>query len=389
MENYLRSGQVAKLLGVHRNTVSSWERKGILKPHHVAENGYKFYTEQQILEFMDMTTEPQRVKSDNDESCIFEETVEMAPDQRECRALTAEYHYYSTAKPIRKLKEIYLNELVEVAVGRTGSVGIKMWIDRNLQVRLLPTAFNTPEYEIHPTDFDIFIIESVRSLRVAGNDEFTAAQLVRHMHGNSNSGISNEEIKKVEERLKFLMTLFIRLEVSEEFSHYPNIPARLRGLSAIQGHLLDLVLLERKDRNNRVRLYFSAPLNCGRYRMPEPGKDVAITHESYSGTIGKETCYNTRLLDVPGLKKTEEALVLTNYLLQKLQGMRKNKKGIKTILFETIEKDCAMVGFTAKKKCKMRKTVFKVLDNCKEQGRVRNYVVVRKGNRYHSLKVEW
>ena len=159
-------------------------------------------------------------------------------------------------------KEIYLNEWTRIEVGKTGYVDIKIWLDKNMHIKLMPTPLNTPEHELHPTDFDIFIIESVRSLKVAGNDEFTAAQLVRHMHGNSVGGISNEEIKRVEERLITMMTWFIRIEMSEEFSHYPNIPEKLKGVTAIQGHLLDLIVLERKDKNNKTRIYFGLPLEC-------------------------------------------------------------------------------------------------------------------------------
>ena len=158
------------------------------------------------------------------------------------------------------------------------------------------------------------------------------------------------------------MTWFIRIEMSEEFSHYPNIPNKLKGVSAIQGHLLDLIVLERKDKNNKTRIYFGLPLNAARYEIPKE-KDVAVTHESYSKTIGKESCYDTKLLDVPGLKKTEEALMLTNYIVQQIQGLKGNRKGINTILFERIEKECGMENFTAKKKCKMRETLFKVMEN--------------------------
>ena len=102
---------------------------------------------------------------------------------------------------MRELKGIFLNELVRVPLGKAGYVDVIMWLDKNMQMKLMPTAFNTPEHELHPSEFDLFIIESVKSLKNAGNKEFTAAQLVKHMHGNSSGGISDEEIQYVEDRI--------------------------------------------------------------------------------------------------------------------------------------------------------------------------------------------
>ena len=48
----MTSGEAAKILGVHRDTITSWDRKGILKAHHVAPNGYKYYTEKQVKNFL-------------------------------------------------------------------------------------------------------------------------------------------------------------------------------------------------------------------------------------------------------------------------------------------------------------------------------------------------
>ena len=406
-EKRLTAPQAAKMLNISSETLRNWGRKGILKPHYVAPSGYRYYTEEQINNFLESYygnyDKAQAVEQTNNEiteivenvngeiiessSANVSKDVSLVP-AGQMKAITANYHYYSTAKPIRRLKEIYLNEWTRIEVGKTGYVDIKIWLDKNMQIKLMPTPLNTPEHELHPTDFDIFIIESVRSLKLAGNEEFTAAQLVRHMHGNSVGGISNEEIKRVEERLITMMTWFIRIEMSEEFSHYPKIPEKLKGVTAIQGHLLDLIVLERKDKNNKTRIYFGLPLNAARYEIPKE-KDVAVTHESYSKTIGKESCYDTKLLDVPGLKKTEEALLLTNYIVQQIQGLKGNRKGINTILFERIEKECGMENYTAKKKCKMRETLLKVMENCKEQGKIKKYEVIKQGNKYHSLKIEW
>ena len=47
-EKFLTSGQVAKMLRVSEGTLRNWAKNGKLKPHHIADNGYKFYLKQKI-----------------------------------------------------------------------------------------------------------------------------------------------------------------------------------------------------------------------------------------------------------------------------------------------------------------------------------------------------
>ncbi len=51
-EKFLTSGDVAKLLNVHRNTLTNWDKTGRLKPHHISATGYKYYSLTQIQSFL-------------------------------------------------------------------------------------------------------------------------------------------------------------------------------------------------------------------------------------------------------------------------------------------------------------------------------------------------
>ena len=50
-EKFLTSGQAAKLLDIHQDTLRNWDKLGKLKPHHISSAGYKYYSEEQILQF--------------------------------------------------------------------------------------------------------------------------------------------------------------------------------------------------------------------------------------------------------------------------------------------------------------------------------------------------
>lgn len=408
-QEYITSSQAAKILGITSRTLGNWDKQGILKPHHVALNGYRYYTEEQIYGFLEgYYNKPEKAQAveieilENTNGEIIElplqemdttENIEGQP--RQSKAIVAKNHYFSTSKLVRKLKEIALNEKVKVNLGKAGYVMVKMWRDKEMQekmmngfqVKIMPTAFNTPEYEIRLTEEDVFIMESVFSLKKAGNKEFTAAQLVKHMHGNGTGGISDEEIKAIEDRVRLMMTWFIRIEVTEEFKHYKNLPKEAREIKAIQGHLLDTVILERQDERGETRISFGFPIN-GCFGIPEE-QDVSAILETYAKATKQMTCFPTSLLSMPGIRKSRTMRILMNYIVKKIQGLKGNKKGIDKILFTTIEKDLYMEDYPAKKKSIMRKFMVTIVENCKEQGLISDYEVIREGNKYESIKIKW
>lgn len=49
--NWLRSGQVAAMLGVTTTTLCNWDRKGILVPERRLEKGHRRYSVAQIEDF--------------------------------------------------------------------------------------------------------------------------------------------------------------------------------------------------------------------------------------------------------------------------------------------------------------------------------------------------
>ena len=56
MSNYYAIGDAAKLIGVTVQTLRNWDRKGKLKPHHVAESGFRYYSQDQINQMIGIRT---------------------------------------------------------------------------------------------------------------------------------------------------------------------------------------------------------------------------------------------------------------------------------------------------------------------------------------------
>ena len=44
------------MIGISSSTLRNWERDGILMPHHKTPTGYRYYSEDQLKEILNMVT---------------------------------------------------------------------------------------------------------------------------------------------------------------------------------------------------------------------------------------------------------------------------------------------------------------------------------------------
>ena len=47
-KKYYSIRKFGELLGVSSQTLRNWDRNGKLHPHHVSDNGYRYYSEEQL-----------------------------------------------------------------------------------------------------------------------------------------------------------------------------------------------------------------------------------------------------------------------------------------------------------------------------------------------------
>lgn len=407
-EKYLKSGEAKKILHVGETTLRNWEKSGKLVPHHVdPKNGYKYYTRKQIHDFNRMrynekNAEEQATSIESSVTLLGEEnksientenknlpnvvnvsevssetkTLQVTAEEVERQAVVAKYHYFSTAKPVRRLTKMFFDEITHVPLGRTGYV----------EVTLISGDFEKPTTE-HPTLLDLSLIEGVVSLKKAGNKAFSVSQLLRHVNGNSRNGCTDEKIAEATKRLRKMMEWRIKIDARPEFEHYKKLPSDVVEKAVFEGHLLDIIYLETTNKRGEKNVMFGFPINeC--FEIPK-NKSVAITHEVYSEVIGKLTCFPTELLNVAGVKMTDQNRIIANYLLQRIQGIKNNRRGIHGILFETLQKDCEIQNFSKQRMYKIREVIVKMLEYWKSQGHIKNYKLIKdKSGTYHSIEIE-
>ena len=423
MDNkYLTSGEAIKILHVNEKTLRNWEKSGKLVPHHKSASGYKYYTRKQLHDFNkqrynethedkfedfqevidESTKSEENVSGDDISNAPSNEVIEMIPKTQQPllsnaeykiateqidsktaveiqkNAVPAEYHYFSTAKPVRRLTEIGVNQSVTIPMGKTGYV----------KVTLISGDVENPKEE-HPTLLDIALIEGVVSLKKAGNEAFSVSQLVRHLNGNSRNGCTDEKIAEVTKRLRKMMEWRIKIDARPEFEHYKNLPENVVEKAVFEGHLLYIIYLETTNWRGEKTIMFGFPVN-NLFRIPED-RNVSITHESYSDAVGKLTCFQTDLLDIKGVRKTQQNNLIANYLLQRIQGMKNknNRLEIHTIKFETLQKVCGLQNCSKQQMYVIREAIVKMLDFWKEKGHIKDYKFVKAiGGAYHSISIE-
>lgn len=49
---YYSIGEFSKLIGKTEQTLRNWDKKEVLKPHHVTESGYRYYSQKQLNHFL-------------------------------------------------------------------------------------------------------------------------------------------------------------------------------------------------------------------------------------------------------------------------------------------------------------------------------------------------
>lgn len=52
VQQFYKIGEFARLIGVSSATLRVWDEKGLLKPHHTSPSGYRYYSEEQLKEYL-------------------------------------------------------------------------------------------------------------------------------------------------------------------------------------------------------------------------------------------------------------------------------------------------------------------------------------------------
>lgn len=102
-QKYLTISAAAKCLDVHPDTLRNWNRSGKFSPHHVSESGYKYYSQEQLNNFLKKYSKSPEM----DTSLVSKDSESKftITPERQSKGIVAKCHYFTTSKPVRYLKK--------------------------------------------------------------------------------------------------------------------------------------------------------------------------------------------------------------------------------------------------------------------------------------------
>ena len=194
-------GKVSKMIGVTAKTLREWDRLGKLKPHHVSDSGYRYYSQAQVNELLRKKEPVKRV-------VVGYARVSSAKQKNDLERQIDSLTTYMLAKgySFEVISDIGsginynkkgLNQLLEMVVSSRVERIVVLYKDRLLRfgyelMENVCNQFNTPIEVIDKTEKteeqelveDLTQIVTVFSCRLNGKRAHKAKQNIKELTGN-------------------------------------------------------------------------------------------------------------------------------------------------------------------------------------------------------------
>ncbi len=140
MDKYLAIGEFASLCGVKKDTIFHYDEIGILKPDHIAGNGYRYYSTDQVMIFEIITT----LKS-----------VGMS---------LKEIRKYSSRQNTKEFLDLLKKKRNELAEAQRRLSDTKEFVDNTIQTIETSLNVNLGEIHLEQSDEEYMVITETPSL---------------------------------------------------------------------------------------------------------------------------------------------------------------------------------------------------------------------------------
>lgn len=441
-EKFLKTGEVAKLLNVTGRTINFWAKNGILVPKHTT-NGYNYYTEQQVSNFL-QTAKNLLPNSQNREKSptIKNKTAKNLENLIQITNQTAKNLLSENSSNINKYNLLYptVNYSAKSKISWLLFVKKEIHIKELKGVETMPIKKNGDTYGalvflkiIKPdpineeffyndsiftqplNEFDRAVYDAVTSLYVAGNTKFSTEDIGRVIAHNPKAVITDNKCLEIANSMLRLNCHYIAIATddsidSSKWYDIENIP-RLKGErkfypkleKCYRGRLLDFRILSSINRvysSSNDNFFFDE-------NIPDEWEILLcpILYE-YAAAKGQVAATPINLLntskdkqnkDLPALNRTQKTNILANFLAREIDTMKKtvnNKRPYsRFILLKTvytldgingIQQDINSIN---KKKFRSRQKLDKLLTRFKENGLIRDYIYHKKQQAVYSAEI--
>lgn len=390
-EKYLKTGEIAKLLGVDRKTIQRWAENGILVPAHKTGAGYGLYTRQQIAELCQSATNLLASATNCDKSPSIKNRTATNLQQAETRFELKN----EASEPEKKSKSIRLipakmlvmtndkltkelfrctpeeyhalfeegGEIVEVKnFPKVGEIITPYWLEL------------IDEYT-DKTPLNIFakaVFTACVSEWIIGNRRTTDGIIFRHITGKprgSNAQPSPAMRELILYCVRKMMCTVLRVNMTEVCKHlnYNNGDPLILNAPILPCKYVEEVI---NGQESRAVIYFydESPL-------------LTIARVKNNQFLSVEP----RLLNISNQSSSSRSISIRHCVIQRVLEIILHK--LKPIIrFDYVLQICGLMDATPKKKCQAIHEVIEIFNYLATGGDILSFTIKKDGNDYQAIE---
>lgn len=235
------------------------------------------------------------------------------------------------------------------------------------------------------TLYDLAVMDSVYTLFKNGCISFTPEMIVRIMCGNLKADVSPQKAGAATKSLRKLAGIRVTLDCTEEFKAR-NIPIK-EGEKALYTHnLLAMNEIQIKAVNGNVRMNGFTLL------------EMPFLYD-YAERIGRIATVPVTLLEVSEITDTDDAILVKRYVIQRVEELKRarNKAKLKKIIYYDTELEQGAMSDlwhgediknSRSKKARLHAMILKVLETFKEKAYIKEYKVLKEGEKVIGVEIK-
>lgn len=270
----------------------------------------------------------------------------------------------------RNLPKLLPDEENEVFVGKSGGRSVSTIVTMDFPKNVMLDGGGCL------TNFDKAILNGVSSLLVAGTIYFTIPMLYHAMVGSSNPSMREEAVQAIRDRLEFMRRSTITLDRTEEAAaHFIRDGQDLQSLTISQ-YLLPMNRMNAVLNGRDVEAYFlieTPPL----FKYASSKRQISLVDMELLNVHFEEP---SPLAGVR-LNNTAVTIVLKNYLLTRIEGMKNqnNRLQSRKILFSSLYQELGEEDATKQRRQRLRSYTEIYLEYLTAQHYISGYTFTKNG----------
>ena len=225
--------------------------------------------------------------------------------------------------------------------------------------------------------FDKCVFDSICSLLAVGNNAISLAMIARNMMGKKSTYHPSENmLNEIDETINKLEKIKVRIDLSEEVSHFSQIKNKFKsGKAILQSRFLEFRKLDTvlNGTETSVITFTAVPILL-----------------QYAKLRNQISSIKSELLDTP-TQKNKTLLTVQTFLIQKINMLKLNPLLPQCIMYESIYElfnDEYANKNTKFLYIKIRESIISILDYWIEKGFIENYNIESKGRvRFYKINI--